>query len=65
MPDEISKVDIIESMTWMIEHFKWAHQQTGLGGDYSPELKKAILICDALLDEVDAEMMPLGIGALN
>lgn len=50
------KLEIIETMLWMIEHFKWAHKQAGMGGDYSPELKKAMVICDRLITEVQTEL---------
>lgn len=43
--------DAIESMEWMIAHFKWAHRQTGLGGAHSPELQKAIDTLDKLKEE--------------
>lgn len=42
---------IIETMEWMVKTFIWQHQQSGLGGSYSPELQKAI----ALLDELKSE----------
>ena len=47
IPPEIID-SMISTLEWMIAHFKWAHEQTGLGGDYSPELQRAI----ALLDEL-------------
>jgi len=39
---------LIESMQWMIDTFKWEHEQAGLGGDYSPELKKAVELLETL-----------------
>ncbi len=39
---------IIESLSWMIEHFKWAHNQSGVPDNYSPQLKDAITLLEAL-----------------
>ena len=44
---------IITSMDWMIEHFKWANAQTGLGDDYSPELREAIEVLEILKKEIE------------
>jgi len=49
--NEQTLLDTIESLEWMIQHFKWAHDQTGLGGSYSPELRKAIETLDKLKNE--------------
>lgn len=40
--DENLLKNTIESMDWMISHFMWSHDQAGIGGDFSPELRKAI-----------------------
>lgn len=47
----MEKERIIKSMEWMIEHFKWANAQTGLGNDYSPELREAIEVLEILKKE--------------
>ena len=47
IPPEIID-SMVSTLEWMTEHFKWAHEQTGLGGPYSPELGKAISLLDEL-----------------
>jgi hypothetical protein len=34
--------ELKQTLSWMITIFKWQHEQSGCGEDYSPELKKAI-----------------------
>lgn len=46
-------VDTVKTLGWMIAHMKWAHEETGLGGDYSPELKTAIEVYDRLKEELE------------
>ena len=41
---------LIKSLQWMVDVFKWQHDETGVEGNYSDELKEAI----ALLDELKA-----------
>lgn len=33
---------LIKTLTWMIDTFKWQHDETGVPGSYSDELKTAI-----------------------
>jgi hypothetical protein len=47
LPPEIID-SMISSLSWMIDYFKWAHEQTELGGGYSEELQKAIALLDTL-----------------
>lgn len=47
----ITKDRIINTLSWMVEHFKWAHGQTGIGGDFSPELREAMNLLDELKQE--------------
>ena len=53
MIDSLLLIDTVRTLDWMVQHFKWAHKQTGLGGDYSPELKKAIEVLDRLKEEIE------------
>jgi len=52
MPDVIIQeqllTDTIEYMEWSIKYLKWAHDETGIPGNYSPELQKAIDTLDLL-----------------
>lgn len=55
MPDVIITeqllVDTIESMQWMVDTMIWKHNQTGIEGNYSPQLQKAIDDLDQLKAE--------------
>jgi hypothetical protein len=42
---------LIKSLTWMIDTFKWQHDETGIPGSYSEELKAAIW----QLEELESE----------
>ena len=44
-------VDTIESMQWMVDTMIWKHNQTGIEGNYGPELQKAIDTLDQLKTE--------------
>jgi len=46
----------------MTETMKWQHNETGVEGNYSPELKDAIELLDELKEE-EAEPLPLKIAA--
>ena len=35
---------IITTLEWMVAQLMWQHNQTGIGGDYSPELREAIAL---------------------
>lgn len=39
---------LIKSMSWMIDHFRWAHDNTGVPGNYSDELKQAMMLLETL-----------------
>lgn len=49
MTDDL-KAEVIVELTWMIAHFDWAREQTGLNTEASPELKRA----KALLEKLKA-----------
>lgn len=51
MTAEITKDRIISSLHWMTDTFKWQHEQTGIGGGYSPELTDAIELLEQLNDD--------------
>lgn len=53
MIDTLLLADTVKTLHWMIAHMKWAHEQSGLGGDYSPELKKAIEVYERLREELE------------
>lgn len=59
MPDVIITeqllVDAIESMQWMIDTMIWKHNQTGIEGNYSQQLQRAI----DTLDQLKAEQAKL------
>jgi len=59
MPDVIITeqllVDAIEAMQWMIDTMIWKHNQTGIEGNYSPQLQQAI----DTLDQLKAEQAKL------
>lgn len=42
---------LIKSLTWMIDTFKWQHDETGVEGAYSDELKAAIWQLEELKQE--------------
>lgn len=50
-PKPINRTRVISSMEWMVTHFKWSHDETGIEGNYSPELLEAI----AVLEDLKAE----------
>ena len=50
MTDELI-AEVIVELTWMIAHFDWAREQTGLNDEPSPELKRAKKLLDRLNDK--------------
>ena len=44
----MDKQRIINTLSWMIEDLKWRHDQEGIEGNYSPELKEAMNVLEEL-----------------
>lgn len=48
---EITKDRIVSCLQWMTDTFKWQHEQTGIGGGYSPELTDAIELLEQIKND--------------
>jgi len=57
----MDKERIIKSLEWMVTYFKWQHENTGIGGGYSPELREAI----DLLEELKSDSLVFMAGQIH